>query len=373
MGLNSFSVRRERFGTLPDGMDVQKITLRQEGVDALSGHTAVFTNFGGRWLSFTGPDRHGELADIIRGPETLEECLADKDYAGAIIGRYANRLEGAAFELDGVRHQLTANDRGNTLHGGINGFDRCCWQVSEIVQQEDSAFVELTHCSPHGDQGFPGNLEVRARYTLRDGGRLQLDLIATTDRATVVSLTYHPYFNLHGRRIEESDNSVGHLLQLPATSFLPISAHAIPTGNLRPVTHTPFDFRSPSVIGARMDWPDKQLEAGHGYDHYFPIDAASPTPVAPTLHAVLHEPTRGRQLKVYSTLPGLQFYSGNFLAGASKRGSSDDNAVGTYRPAVCLEPQFPPNAPNRQDFPSTKLVAGLEWRHSIVYELGVAP
>ncbi len=373
MGLNSFSVRQEHFGTLPDGMDVQKITLTQEGVDALSGHTAVFTNFGGRWLTFTGPDRHGELADIIRGPETLEECLADKDYAGAIIGRHANRLAGASFELEGVRHHLTANDRGNTLHGGACGFDRACWCVVEVAQQEDSAFVELTHRSPHGDQGFPGNLEVRARYTLREGGRLQLDLVATTDCATVVSLTCHPYFNLHGRRMEESDNSLGHLLQLPAASFLPISAQAIPAGNPRHVAHTPFDFRSPSVIGARMGWPDEQLEAGHGYDHYFSIDAASPTPVAPTLHAVLHEPTRGRQLKVYSTLPGLQFYSGNFLAGASKRGSSDDNAVGAYRPAVCLEPQFPPNAPNRQDFPSTKLVAGLEWRHSIVYELGVAP
>jgi len=372
MGLNSFSVRREHFGTLPDGIDVQKITLTQEGVDALSGHTAVFTNFGGRWLSFTGPDRHGELADIIRGPETLEECLADKDYAGAIIGRYANRLEGATFELDGVRYHLTVNDRGNTLHGGISGFDCCCWQVGEIVQQEDCAFVELIHRSPHGDQGFPGNLEVRARYTLREGGQLHLDLVATTDRATVISLTCHPYFNLHGRRMKESDNSLKHLLQLPAARFLPISADAIPTGNPLPVGHTPFDFRSPSVIGARMNWPDEQLEAGHGYDHYFYIDAASPTPIAPSLHAVLQEPTRGRQLKVYSTLPGLQFYSGNFLAGASNLSSGDDNAIRAYRPAVCLEPQFPPNAPNRQDFPSTKLVAGLEWRHSIVYELGVA-
>jgi len=372
MGLNSFSVRREHFGTLPDGIDVQKITLTQEGVDALSGHTAVFTNFGGRWLSFTGPDRHGELADIIRGPETLEECLADKDYAGAIIGRYANRLEGATFELDGVRYHLTVNDRGNTLHGGISGFDCCCWQVGEIVQQEDCAFVELIHRSPHGDQGFPGNLEVRARYTLREGGQLHLDLVATTDCATVISLTCHPYFNLHGRRMKESDNSLKHLLQLPAARFLPISADAIPTGNPLPVGHTPFDFRSPSVIGARMNWPDEQLEAGHGYDHYFYIDAASPTPIAPSLHAVLQEPTRGRQLKVYSTLPGLQFYSGNFLAGASNLSSGDDNAIRAYRPAVCLEPQFPPNAPNRQDFPSTKLVAGLEWRHSIVYELGVA-
>jgi aldose 1-epimerase len=372
MGVNSFGVRREHFGTLPDGMDAQKITLTQEGVDALSGHTAVFTNFGGRWLSFTGPDRHGELADIIRGPETLEECLADKDYAGAIIGRYANRLEGATFELDGVRHHLTANDRGNTLHGGISGFDCCCWQVGEMVQQEDCAFVELIHRSPDGDQGFPGNLEVRARYTLREGGQLHLDLVATTDRATVISLTCHPYFNLHGRRMKESDNSLGHLLQLPAARFLPIAADAVPTGNPLPVGHTPFDFRSPSVIGSRMDWPDEQLEAGRGYDHYFPLEGASPTAIAPPLHAVLHEPTRGRQLKVYSTLPGLQFYSGNFLAGASRLGSSDGNSVGAYRPAVCLEPQFPPNAPNRQDFPSTKLVAGLEWRHSIVYELGVA-
>ena len=372
MGLSSFSVRRESLGTLPDGMEVQKVTLTQEGVDAPSGHTAVFTNFGGRWLSFTGPDRHGELADVIRGPETLEECLADNDYAGAIIGRYANRLEGAAFELDGVRHHLTANDRGNTLHGGISGFDRCCWQVDEVVQQEDCAFVEMVHRSPHGDQGFPGDLEVRARYTLRERGRLQLDLIATTDRATVVSLTCHPYFNLNGRRMEESDNSLGHFLELPAASFLPISANAIPAGNPRQVAHTPFDFRSPSVIGARVNWPDEQLKAGHGYDHYFYIDAASPTPIAPTLHAVLHEPARGRQLKIYSTLPGLQFYSGNFLAGASNLSSSDDNAVRAYRPAVCLEPQFPPNAPNRQDFPSTKLVPGLEWRHSIVYELGVA-
>lgn len=378
--MSQFSVQQEDFGALPNGARVQKITLRQESPDLHAKYSTVVTNFGGRLLAFTGPDRHGEAANIIRGPSTLAECLGDTNYAGAIIGRYANRIASASFILDGTRYLLSANSAGNTLHGGNCGFDGALWQIVTAEHHVDHAYVEMTHTSPHGDQGFPGNLQVRARYTLFAGGRLQLHLSATTDQVTVISLTAHPYFNLLGvlnQRTDVGDEPSGgqclqHQLQIPAAAFLAISPQGIPAGAPRSVAHTPFDFREPSVLQDRLGIADQQLLSGCGFDHCYLIDNAWPSSAQPTLHATLYEPQSGRQLRVHSTLPGLQFYSGNFL-GRGGDSSQWNGARPTCREALCLEPQFPPDAPNRPDFPSTRLAPGDEWRHVIVYSLGVVP
>lgn len=370
MGLPSFSVRRQPFGTLPSGEAVEKITLQQAGAASHPKHTAEFTNYGGRWLCFTGPDRDGVLDDVIRGPATLEECLVDTGYAGALIGRFANRIAGASFALGGMQHSLAANAGEHTLHGGACGFDRALWQVVAAEPQSDCAYVELVHHSPDGDQGFPGNLEVHARYTLLAGGKLELRLAASTDRTTVINLTAHPYFNLSGHD-SAHDDCLGHLLQLSAESFLGISPEGIPEGHPLAVAETPFDFRHAHSVGERFGSANLQLAHGHGYDHYFQVDNAWPLPASPVLHAVLQEPQRGRELRIHSTLPGLQFYTGNFLGQDSTAATRWRGHAPAHRSALCLEPQFPPNAPNRPDFPSTCLSPGGAWQHVIVYELGV--
>jgi len=326
-------------------------------------------------LGFFGPDSRGQEANVVCGPTSLADCLADTSYAGAIIGRYANRIAHAAITLDGEHYRLTANDGSNTLHGGASGFDRACWQIVMVEVQADCAFVELAHESEDGDEGFPGNLEVRARYTLFAGGKLQLDLTATTDRLTVVSLTCHPYFNLRGVDSPEPGACLQHELQIPATHFLPVSVHFIPESVSREVAGTPFDFREPYPIGERVDHEHSQLRRARGYDHYFHVDSAWPQPPSPVPHAVLREPSFGRQLKIHSTLPGLQLYTGNFLS-ERKDGVVDDPSRARplpFRSALCLEPQFPPDAPNRPNFPSPRLAPGTPWRHTIVYELGVEP
>ena len=375
MPLTGFSAHQENFGTLPDGNAVAMITLRQQPWATSAGYSASITNFGGRLLGFTGPDRHGIEANIVCGPATLADCLADSSYAGAIIGRYANRIADASFALDGCRHQLVANHGSNTSHGGAKGFDRALWRIMMAEAGPECAFVELAHLSPHGDQGFPGNLEVRARYTLYAGGRLQLDFSATTDRPTVVSLTCHPYFNLAGAKNPQPSGCLNHRLHIPATHFLPISAQSVPEGASCEVAGTPFDFRERHSVGERIANASSQLSRAGGYDHYFPIDAALPSATAPVLHAVLQEPLQGRQLKILSTLPGLQFYTGNFLGKSEENLANEqpENYLLPYRSALCLEPQFPPDAPNRRDFPSTRLMPGETWRHAIVYELGAAP
>jgi aldose 1-epimerase len=300
--------------------------------------------FGANLVSIKAPDRAGKLADIVLGYDTLEGYLNDiKTYLGAIVGRYGNRIAMGRFSLDGKTHQIPANNGTNALHGGPVGFDRYVWQ-----SQESPNGVEFTHMSPDGDMGFPGTLTAKVKYTL-EGSTLRIDYSATTDRATVLNLTNHAYFNLRG---DDQGNILGHQLKLNADRYTPVDAALIPTGELAPVAGTPLDFRTPQVVGTRIDDDNQQLKLGNGYDFNFVVNGAAGT-LRPA--AAMVDPESGRKLTVETTEPAIQFYSGNFLDGTytGRHGSRYAKHTG-----FCLETQHFPDSPNHPDFPSTVLQPG---------------
>ena len=303
------------------------------------------------------PDRLGRQDDVVLGHDTLGPYVEQPHYMGASVGRFANRIAGGAFEMDGRRFELDRNDGANTLHGGAGGFDRKTWRI-EVA---DALSVTLALTSPDGDQGFPGQVEATATYRmLDDADELRLTFEARTSAPTVVSLAPHAYFNLAGSLSDE--DIVEHELAIAADAFTPVDATLIPTGELRPVADGPFDFRTLRRIGGRIDDADDQLRLGQGYDHNFALRAGRGA--EPALAARLHHPGSGRTLELLTTEPGLQFYSGNFLTGAliGKRGSAYQRCRG-----LCLEPQTFPDAPNRADFPSARLDPGQVYCHNIVW------
>lgn len=349
------SVTRALFGATRDGAVVDVFTLTNA-----NGLEMRAMTYGGIILSLRVPDRDGRLDDIVLGYDDLEGYLTDSPYFGAIVGRYGNRIANGRFTLDGETHQLETNDGPNHLHGGLRGFDKVVWDA-EPLENDDGVGVIFTHTSPDGDQGYPGNLAVRVTYTLTDRNELVVDYFATTDRATPVNLTQHTYFNLAGggRR-----DVLEHELTINAHHFTPVGATLIPTGVIVPVEGTPFDFRTSTPIGARIDQGDEQLMNGGGYDHNFVLDRQGPGLV----HAArVTEPTTGRVLDVYTTEPGLQFYSGNFLDGSIKGKSS---RAYRHRYGFCLETQHFPDSPNQPDFPSTILRPGGEYRSRTVFAFG---
>jgi aldose 1-epimerase len=304
-------------------------------------------------VSLEAPDRNGKVADIVLGYESLAGYTADpKSYFGAIVGRYGNRIAHASFTLDGKRYQLPANDNGNTLHGGIKGFDKLLWQAHEIPNG-----VELTLVSKDGDQGFPGTLTARVRYTL-EAHALKIEYFATTDKDTVLNLTNHSYFNLAG---EGQGDILNHLMMIPADRYTPVDSTLIPTGELAPVAGTPLDFRHPTAIGARINDDNEQLKLAGGYDHNFVLNGKM---------GVLHEaarvvePTTGRVLTVETTQPGVQFYSGNFLDGTlhGKHGHVYEKHAG-----FCLETQHFPDSPNHPKFPTTELKPGQTYHEVTIF------
>jgi aldose 1-epimerase len=339
------------FGETPRGERIDLYTLR----NPLGMEVRVAT-YGGVVTRLTAPDRRGECADVVLGFESIDGYLEDDSYLGALIGRFANRIANARFELDGRVHELSRNDGANCLHGGAAGFNAMLWQVVGAEADADRATLALRHVSADGDQGFPGTLIATAVYTLDARGELRVDLAATTDRTTVVSLTQHSYFNLAGR-----GDVLGHRLQVDARRFTPVRADLIPTGEIRSVEGTPFDFREPHALGARLGAADEQLELAGGYDHNFAVADGGGTL---RRHATLHDPGSGRLLEVYSTEPGLQVYSGNQLDG-SRVGSGGRRLE--RHAGVCLEPQRFPDSPNRPNFPSAVLPAGARYAHSIAY------
>lgn len=320
------------------------------------GAEARVADYGGALLSLRVPDREGRLADVVLGFDRLEGYLAGNFYVGAIVGRYANRIAGGRFTLDGVEYRLAANNGGNHLHGGVRGFDKVTWGARPLQVRGGSA-LELTYVSPDGEEGYPGELRVRVVYTLTDENELRIDYGATTDRSTVVNLTAHPYFNLAG---EGSGPVLGHLLTVYADSFLPIGANSIPTGELRPVAGTPFDFTSPTAIGARIDADDEQLKYARGYDHTFVVRGRAGA-LRPAARG--EETTTGRVLEVLTTEPGAHLYTGNFLdtvAGKSGRPYGP-------RAGFCIETQHYPDSPNKPDFPPTVLRPGDVYASATVY------
>ncbi|MCS6951774.1 MAG: aldose epimerase family protein [Bryobacterales bacterium] len=344
-------IMKQGFGKTPDGVPVELYTLTNR-----KGVRVSITNYGGIITSLLVPDRNGRSRDIVLGFDTLEGYLKGHPYFGAIIGRYGNRIGQARFTLDGVEYKLAKNDGDNHLHGGLKGFDKVVWKAREYTDG-DGLHVALDYRSRDGEEGYPGNLDVNVVYTLNDNNQLRIEYTATTDKPTVVNLTNHSYFNLAG----EGD-ILGHVLQIQADYFTPVDQGLIPTGELRPVKGTPFDFTTPTAIGARIDADDPQIRFGRGYDHNFVLRGA-----AGTLReaAEVYEPSSGRVLRVLTTEPGLQFYSGNFLDG-TLRGKGGQ--VYAHRSGFCLETQHFPDSPNKPQFPSTVLRPGQTYRSTTVFE-----
>jgi aldose 1-epimerase len=322
-------------------------------------YRAQFLNLGAALRILEVPDRDGARANVVLGYRDLEEYRGHPRFYGAVAGRYANRIGGARFSLDGIEYRISANDGANSLHSGPLGFDQQFW----TIERHDAASVTFGLLSPDGFNGFPGNLHVQLRYALEENG-LAIAFTATTDRPTVVNLTHHAYFNLGG---EASGRSIlDHVLQIPARRITPVDATLIPTGEYRNVAGTPFDFRTPHAVGRDIGAGDAQLRLGHGYDHNFVLDDASGKL---RRIATLFDPVSGRVMDLESTEPGLQLYTGNHLAnGAAGTGGKTYAA----RDGLCLEPQKFPDSPNKPDFPSARLDPGQTYRHAMAFRFRAA-
>lgn len=324
-----------------------------------NGCAAKITNYGGIVVSLEVPDRTGKVGDVVLGYRTLDAYQVKSPYFGALIGRFGNRIADGRFALEGQTYQLAKNDNDvNHLHGGTKGFDKVIWDV-EPKQTDRGPALELSYLSEDGEEGYPGNLEVKALYTLTNDNALRLDFTATTDRTTVVNLTHHSYFNLAG---EGNGTILDHKLMINADRFTPVNRNLIPTGELRPVKGTPFDFTEPHAIGERINQEDEQLGYGPGYDHNWVLNKSEPD--ALELAARVEEETSGRILEVLTTEPATQFYSGNFLDGTltGKTGVQYERRTG-----FCIEPQHFPDSPNQPEFPSTVLRPGETYRNTIIY------
>jgi len=357
-------VRLREAGRLPDGRVVQEVTLSHDGL------TLSALSLGGIVDKLWVPDRNGQPGNVVRGFDQLDGYLGTHPYLGQIVGRYANRIAGGWFELDGEGYELTRNEGDTTLHGGRRGFGVRLWQV-ESARAFDPALggpaMTLHYVSEHGEEGFPGRLDVRVTYSLHDGRAWQVDAEATTDRPTLVNLSHHDYFNLAG-----SGTVLDHVLTLPASRYHPVDARMIPTGTAD-VSGTPFDFRYGRPIGDRLREPHAQLVLAKGYDHHWLLDDADGGRAdeaglpAPHLAAKLEDPASGRTLALHTTEPGLQFYSANHLDGSLLGHGGEPLA---RHSALCLEPQHSPDSPHHPEWPSTVLRPGEVYRSRSIYVFG---
>lgn len=334
------------WGTTPDGQTVDLYTLRNQ-----KGAEAKIMTYGGVLVSLKVPDSKGAMGDVVVGLDNFKDYLTPPPYFGALIGRYGNRIGHAQFKLDGVLYKLPKNDGDNTLHGGARGFDKRLWTATPLSPQS----LQLKYRSADGEEGFPGNLDATVTYTLTDANELRLDYSATTDKDTVVNLTNHSYFNLAG----EGD-ILSHEVMIDADRFTPIDKGLIPTGQLKDVKGTPFDFRTPTAIGARIEQKDPQLIFGKGYDHNWVLNRKGD---GLELAARVTDRKSGRVMEVLTTQPGLQFYTGNFLDGTFK----GKGRVYTHRSAFCMETQHFPDSPNKPSFPTTELKPGEQYKSTTVF------
>jgi aldose 1-epimerase len=350
----------EPFGATPEGTPVKIFTLNNA-----AGASARIITYGGIIQSLLVPDKSGHFDDVVLGFDTLEGYtragyVKACPYFGALIGRYGNRIAGGHFTLDGVSYTLAPNNAPNSLHGGVKGFDKVVWQVVRAEATPAGAQLELKYASHDGEEGYPGNLTVTALYTLTPDNSIRLDYTATTDKATIVNLTQHSYFNLAGQ-----GDILAHEVYINADKFTPVDKSLITTGELQPVEGTPFDFRKPATIGSRVGADNEQIKFGGGIDHNWVINH----PLGELgLAARVTEPTTGRVMEVSSTEPGLQFYTGNFLDGSlvGKGGRAY-----TKRCALAMEPQHYPDSPNHPAFPTAELKPGEVYHNTIVYHFGV--
>lgn len=346
-------VKRENFRSVINGKETDLFVLKNR-----NGMEIAITNYGGRIVSWLAPDRDGNPDDIVLGFESLEDFrTAGSSSYGATIGRFANRIAGGRFKLDGQTYQLNTNNPPNHLHGGAKGFYHVVFDALQISDRQ----LRLQYMSPDGEEGYPGNLLVQVQFILNDSNELTIDYTATTDKSTVVNFTNHAFFNLRGAALGDVKS---HELMINASHYTPVDETAIPTGKLEPVEGTPFDFREMRSIGKRQEEDHVQLKYVRGYDHNFVLHQEQPGKL--TLAARIYDPLTGRIMEIETTEPGIQLYGGNFLNGSDigKNGQPHE-----FRNAFCLEPQHFPDSPNQPAFPSTRLDAG-EFFHSVtVYRL----
>ena len=343
-------MQKQSFGKTEDGQPVDLYILTNK-----NGVEAAITNYGGTVVSLKVADRNGKFEDVVLGYDNLDGYATGKAYIGATVGRYANRIAHATFRLDGTTYALAKNDGDNHLHGGFN---KRVWTAKDVSGSAGQA-LELTYLSKDGEEGFPGNLPVKVVYTLTDQNELRIDYTATTDKDTVLNLTNHAYFNLAG---QGNGDILQQQVMIQADRFTPIDATSIPTGELRSVKGTPFDFTNSTAIGARIDQDDQQLKVGRGYDHNWVLNNG--TPGSLFLAAQAYDQHSGRVLEVLTTEPGIQLYTGNFLDGIHGK----DGKVYNRRYAFCLETQHFPDSPNHPNFPSAELKPGQHFQSTTVYK-----
>lgn len=349
---SSKNVRQELFGN-HEGKDVFLLTLTNS-----KGNVIKLTNYGAKINWIEVPDRKGEKENITFGYDTFEATLNGDMSFGSTVGRYANRIAGGKFTLDGVEYTLPRNNGPNTLHGGPKGWHSVVWNT-EIVKGSEYPAVKFTYRSPDMEMGFPGNVDAEVTYTWTDNNEIIMDYKATTDKKTVINLTNHAYFNLHGAGVDDIND---HILMIRASAFTPVDSFMIPTGEIRPVSGTPFDFTKPFMIDTRLEEPYDQLILGKGYDHNFVLDNTE------AIDAMVYESLSGRVLEVETDQPGLQFYGGNFLNGTQ---TGHGGIVYDFRTGFCLESGHFPDSPNHPEFPGTVLKPGETYKTRTIYRFGV--
>ena len=354
--MNQLKIEKKEFGTTEDNVTVYQFVLSNK-----NGMEISVINYGGIITSLKAKDRNGKYQDIVLGFNSLPPYEDENPYFGALIGRYGNRIANGNFKLDGQSYKLDINNPPNHLHGGLKGFHKVVWNPKEIINDRNVS-LELTYLSKHMEEGYPGNLDVKVAYTLNNKDELSVGYEAITDQKTIINLTQHSYFNLSGNF---SNDILDHEIRINADAFLPVDETLIPTGEIRSVHGSPFDFRKSKLIGQDIDTNNKQIEFGKGYDHCWVINNQSNglRSVASAYHS-----ESGRVLDVYSDLPGLQFYSGNFLDGTLK-----SKGEGHYelRSGFCLETQYYPDSPNQENFPSVILKPGEVYKSNTVFKFSV--
>lgn len=356
---DDITMTKTDFGTF-NGENVDLFTITNK-----NGVEVKITNYGGTIISLKAPDKAGKLEDVVLGFDSLsgyrdEVYLKEGPYFGAIIGRYGNRIAGGKFALDGQEYTLATNNGPNHLHGGLVGFDKVVWETEEF-QNEAGAGIKLSYVSKDMEEGYPGNLSVEVTYTLTNENELKIDYKATTDKKTVVNLTNHTYFNLTGNAKRAI---LDHKVMIAAEKFTPVDETLIPTGELKPVEGTPFDFTEPTAVGARINAENEQLAFGNGYDHNWVLSEEGKVKLA----ATVYEPTSGRFMEVFTTEPGVQFYTGNFLNGKL---TGKGNVKYEQRYGLCLETQHFPDSPNQPEFPSVVLTPDETYESTTVYQFSV--
>lgn len=350
------SIVTSSFGKTQDGIPVDQFTLKNK-----NGIEVSVISYGGIITSLLTPDKNATVEDIVLGFDSLSSYEKGHPYFGALIGRFGNRIAKGKFKLDGKTYTLATNNDENHLHGGVKGFDKVVWTVVEHPSTEGKA-LKLTYLSKDQEEGYPGNLQVEVIYTLTDNDELKVDYKATTDKKTIVNLTQHSYFNLSGNTKRDI---LDHTLTLNADKFVPVDKTLIPTGTLKDVVNTPFDFKTATSIGSRINTSDEQLKFGKGYDHCWVIN---PSQEKLAHAATLYDSISGRQLEVFTTEPGIQFYSGNFLDGSL---TGKYNTVYKHRTGLCLESEHFPDAPNQPTFASVELKPGEVYQSQTVFKFSV--